>query len=409
MLLLFLCSIVIYSNSIYPEEKSFTIEPSISSGYIIPLNGNGAGGHITAGVNITDIVKNISFTLFGGYCYFNNKVFTPNARIGFVSGYNFHTKYININPNLGFSVNTGTSGNLYELINGVDFEFHVFNRDILVLRTSLNSTYNNSLDTKLGLTLGMKSSKPVFIPVERIKLNIDLYPKRFSPDNDGINDFLNIDIDVKRKFSVRSWRLVVFDSKGYQIQKWRGVKEIPQKIVWDGLGNNKEIIHSASDYSVKLFATDFLGNVVVDNSSFTSDILVIKEKDRYLINVPSIIFPPNSADFSLLDSEILDNNKDIVKNIGEKLLKFPNYKVRIEGHGNILNYNDEDQLNKENNEVLIPLTLKRATSIMELLVDFGINRDRLIAVGQGGLYPKVPFNDYNNKWKNRRVEFILLK
>lgn len=409
LIVLLISSPIIYSKDIYPVEKSFSVEPSISSGLLIPIKAKESGGEITAKINFVNIAENINFTLAGGYNYLNNNEVIPGVKIGFTSGYNFHTNYININPVLGFSIYSGLYDNYVELVNGINFEMHIFNRNILILNTSLNSAYNNGIETTLGISMGMKSSKTIFIPVKRVKLDIKLSPKRFSPDNDGVNDLLNIDIDVKRMSSVKNWRLVIFDSKGYQIQKWRGARDIPSKIVWNGLGYNSEIIHSASDYSVKLFATDYLGNIAVDNSTFTSDILVIKDKERFIINVPSIIFPPNSADFSLLDSEIQDDNKSIIENIGEKLLKFPNYKVRIEGHGNILNYSNEEWLNKENNEILIPLTLKRAASVMELLIEFGISRDRLVAVGQGGSYPRVPFNDYNNKWKNRRVEFILLK
>ena len=46
---------------------------------------------------------------------------------------------------------------------------------------------------------------------------------------------------------------------------------------------------------------------------------------------------------------------------------------------------------------------------MKILSDYGVNSSRLSTVGRGGTQPVVPRSDRNNWWKNRRVEFILIK
>jgi outer membrane protein OmpA-like peptidoglycan-associated protein len=38
-----------------------------------------------------------------------------------------------------------------------------------------------------------------------------------------------------------------------------------------------------------------------------------------------------------------------------------------------------------------------------------VNRNRLSAIGMGGKRPVVRYEDHDNWWKNRRVEFILIK
>lgn len=95
--------------------------------------------------------------------------------------------------------------------------------------------------------------------------------------------------------------------------------------------------------------------------------------------------------------------------MGAALLKFPDYDVLIEGHGNILNWADAALAEKEQREVLVLLSEARALAVKNALVDLGLRGDRLSVVGRGGLSPLVPFGDELNRWKNRRVEFILLK
>jgi outer membrane protein OmpA-like peptidoglycan-associated protein len=46
---------------------------------------------------------------------------------------------------------------------------------------------------------------------------------------------------------------------------------------------------------------------------------------------------------------------------------------------------------------------------MAALVERGIEKNRLEAKGLGGREPLVPHTDEANRWKNRRVEFILMR
>jgi len=39
----------------------------------------------------------------------------------------------------------------------------------------------------------------------------------------------------------------------------------------------------------------------------------------------------------------------------------------------------------------------------------GIDEERISVLGLGGSSPIIPFSDKQNRWENRRVEFILLK
>jgi outer membrane protein OmpA-like peptidoglycan-associated protein len=55
------------------------------------------------------------------------------------------------------------------------------------------------------------------------------------------------------------------------------------------------------------------------------------------------------------------------------------------------------------------LSEQRAQAVVGILVQNGVSRSRLSAIGRGGTRALVNYQDQDNRWKNRRVEFILNK
>ena len=64
---------------------------------------------------------------------------------------------------------------------------------------------------------------------------------------------------------------------------------------------------------------------------------------------------------------------------------------------------------KENKEELIPLSLARAEAVKQALVKLGLDANRISVVGLGGSSPIVPFDDEENRWKNRLGRAMLKK
>ena len=67
------------------------------------------------------------------------------------------------------------------------------------------------------------------------------------------------------------------------------------------------------------------------------------------------------------------------------------------------------QVKTEQEQELLPLSKLRAEAIRAALVAEGIEAARVSTTGVGAAEPIVPFSDLDNRWKNRRVEFILVK
>ncbi len=134
------------------------------------------------------------------------------------------------------------------------------------------------------------------------------------------------------------------------------------------------------------------------------DVLVIRDGDVLRINVPSIVFRENAADFLNIPRENYDNNIRVLRRIAEILNKFRDYKVQVEGHANPVT-----RTVAEETEELQPLSEARARAVVDMLVEYGVARNRLTSMGMGGTRPVVQWEDHDNWWKNRRVEFILIK
>jgi len=165
-----------------------------------------------------------------------------------------------------------------------------------------------------------------------------------------------------------------------------------------------ETVQSATDYPFTFTVTDKVGLTSVYRGYIPVDILVIRDGDKLKIAVPSIIFRANAADFEGLDKAIVDKNKSILKRIAVILNKFPEYQVQVEGHANTTTGTE-----KEETTALLPLSKQRAEAVRQFLIKEGLKSSRLSSIGMGSSKPVASLNDRDNWWKNRRVEFILIK
>ncbi len=119
---------------------------------------------------------------------------------------------------------------------------------------------------------------------------------------------------------------------------------------------------------------------------------------------------PFEADYqNLEDQGLIEENKKALDRLAEILKEYPDHDIRIEGHAVHLFYGDEELREEEQQETLLPLSRKRAEAIKEALVERGVKAERITTVGRGGSEPVVPHFDMDNRWKNHRVEFELMR
>ena len=253
-------------------------------------------------------------------------------------------------------------------------------------------------------------------------LTVQTAPKYFSPDNDGLDDDLYIKLKGESSVPLASWSFEIKNPQGSgSFWKRSGTSTITERLIWDGYSNSGELVQSATDYPYVFTATDTLGMTSKVEGFIAVDVLVIRVGDVLKMQIPSIIFRADKADFVGKDkdavhglaADVITNNERVLQRVADILNKFRDYNVVIEGHANNLSNTEEEEtatvLNGQPNIPLVPLSKDRAEYVKSRLVKYGVNESRLTTDGKGGRYPVAPSTDRNVSWKNRRVEFILQK
>ena len=241
------------------------------------------------------------------------------------------------------------------------------------------------------------------------EVRLSASPEPFSPDNDGVNDELTISTSVTDLSPISSWNLTIFDPTGVKFKEFSGSGTPTNSIVWDGLSSTGELVQSAFDYPMVMTVRDTLGNVSRAKAVASVDVLVVRDGNVLKIKIASIVFAPNTADYLDVPAQEKARNVRTIDRLAEIFKRYGSYNIRIEGYAVMVNWNDPVQGAAEQKYVLIPLSTARADSIKTALVARGIDPGRITTIGYGGKDPIVPFSDLENRWKDRRVEFVLIK
>jgi len=107
----------------------------------------------------------------------------------------------------------------------------------------------------------------------------------------------------------------------------------------------------------------------------------------------------NPIIFSRGSNKVTKNSNLTIKKIVEDLKEFPNMKIEVAGHTDAIGSRKINQA----------ISLKRAKSVRNKLIDLGINRDRIKARGYGEDIPFVKNNSKGYSKINRRVEFNIVE
>jgi flagellar hook assembly protein FlgD/flagellar motor protein MotB len=253
------------------------------------------------------------------------------------------------------------------------------------------------------------ASKPFVLNAAGPKVDLTLNPVPFSPDNDGVDDEENIITKISDLSPIAAWKMEITDPTGVHFTSFSGTGTPKETIVWDGVSDKGVTVEAASDYKLELTISDALGNKAKVTKTIMVDILVLRDGDKLRIRIPSITFKAYTDDYVDVPTEAAEKNQWVLGRLAACFKKYSTYDIQIEGHAVSEYYYDPARAKKEQEEELLPLSQKRADAIKVALIGLGIDASRISTVGVGGARPIVPFSDLVNRWKDRRVEFILIK
>ncbi|MDR3236927.1 MAG: OmpA family protein [Spirochaetia bacterium] len=107
----------------------------------------------------------------------------------------------------------------------------------------------------------------------------------------------------------------------------------------------------------------------------------------------------SNIQFAFDSDKLQKQGMQILDRVYTILEKYARYDVVVEGHTDDIGQEKYNQ----------SLSERRAAAVMEYLVSKGIRRERLKSTGYGKSVPLYPNNSEENRRRNRRVEFLLLK
>ena len=250
---------------------------------------------------------------------------------------------------------------------------------------------------------------PIILDTRPPNAEVLIEPIPFSPDGDGTDDTVTITILADDSGSIREWTAEIADPAGNPFMGFFGRGNPAKPIVWDGRSLSGELVQSADDYPLSVRVTNELGTQTTVESKIPVDVLVRPEGDRLKIVISSIYFKPYTANYMDIDPALAQKNRGTLDRLAEILEKYGNYTIGLEGHAVRIYWDNPERGEIEEESVLMPLSERRAEAIKEALTARGIAESRMVTAGFGGSQPVVPHSDLENRWKNRRVEFILIR
>lgn len=239
-------------------------------------------------------------------------------------------------------------------------------------------------------------------------VSVEVEPTPFYPGADDADTELEITVETDDETEIEEQRVTVYDPEGDVFTRLGDEDEVEDTLTWNGRDEDDQLPESARDYTVSVTVTDSVGNESTAERTVPIGILIEEDQGGDLrFRITGIRFAPFEDSFTDLDDQdVVDENEETLDEIAELLKEYPDQNVRVEGHA-VHIFHGGEQMENEQEEVLLPLSEERAEVIVEALIERGVDEERLSAVGRGGSEPLFPHDDYENRWKNRRVEFEL--
>lgn len=373
------------------------------------------GGNIELGIGVQSLIKNFSLQTRGAYQwqYDLQDEIQPALKISFLLGHRDYYDGYYLEPLIGMAILKPVGENAPDayqgLETGMEWGTRLHADRNIFLRSSLFIPFHNNRPVSISFGAGLSRKKRILQPLRPPHLSLTELSSYFSPDGDGNQDRYILEVKCRRPKSVASWSIQIYDPYGVVFYTREGQGVPPNEFIWNGRSTSGEWVSSAVDYRLILNVVDILGKKQEYEQDLQTGIQVIQDGEKWKIRIPSIVYDPNSSQLSTDSSDIGEKNLDILKGLTEIFNRFPGYTIQIEGHANHRMPPEERAGILEQEEILIPLSLERAESVRQALMELGIEGDRIICTGIGGADPLFPYGDNQNSWKNRRVEFILLR
>ncbi len=209
-----------------------------------------------------------------------------------------------------------------------------------------------------------------------------------------------------------TWRLFVIHPDRRRFIDFISENHSDSKIVWDGRDPSGNTLETGTTYNIVVQAIDGYGNTgtIYNTLAVTPGAVVAPvtvSLDGGLIGESQVYFPANSADMSQVDADKARSNT-------ARSTSWPACsRVRLGRrsasweHANQVLWQDAAKAQYEQAETLDSTVEGQGRRRAGRAQDPWARFPSLRREGVGSEGNVVPFSDYDNIWKNRRVEFLI--
>ena len=265
--------------------------------------------------------------------------------------------------------------------------------------------YTCRLETKEWGRLPAKSEwTPTLVDNTLPRAEIIITTRAFSPNGDGIDDTVTLQLKAQDANEIRSWMVEIYNRQGKLAKTFKAEEPPPHSIVWDGKDDYYKATVPAGEYRVKLVIYDVAWNKGTSPSKKLNveiplpklgEGIKVEEEERGL----KITFSVKVL-FGIGKSVLREDGYVAIQQAIRVLKEYPLNKVSIEGHTDSVGSSAYNQ----------KLSKMRAKAVYDYLVETGvIDPARLSTKGWGEGSPIASNRTVRGRDLNRRVEIIILK
>ncbi len=263
-----------------------------------------------------------------------------------------------------------------------------------------------------GAEFNMGYPKGLIIDTTPPQVEIKITSNPFSRTDSGVEGEMYVSIQASDDTGIADWTLDILE-KGKKsdedatIRSYSGDGDPSDQIAWSGEVENDAQGHIVEEFTLVINVTDMGGNTTVYREDVPLDIIVVKKDGKLFLMVPNIIFGAYQHTLDSRGAVMEKRNWDSIRKVVEIYNRYPMFGLGLEAHAlNIYEPGTEKWEAEE--QILLPLTERRAETVRKALESLGITADRILSNAYGGVYPIASTTDPKEWWKNRRVEFIML-
>ncbi len=238
------------------------------------------------------------------------------------------------------------------------------------------------------------------------KVEISVSADPFEQSAEGVEGNVYVSVKVvDGGGNIASWTMDILDENGEILRSYAGVGDPSGDITWN-TGVDGRPLPASDMYRLLLKVTDEGGNTTEFTEAVPVDILVVRKEGKLFLMVPNIIFGAYKHTLDSAGPAMDERNLESIEQVVSIWKKYPKYRLGLEAHA--LNIYLGTTREDDEEEILYPLTERRAEAVRKALVARGIPEEKIEVHAYGGQFPIVSVHDKSVWWKNRRVEFIMI-